>query len=240
MKKIISIAILSTLLIGCSTETITYQEAQQNQETQSNKTDQEEALPQKLILDVPFISQAPHANWDDPYQEACEEASMIMVYNYLKGISNITPDQADKQILDLVDYETSIGLPYDINTFEMQEVIQDYYSMDSTILTSESINVEEFKKQISQGNPIIIPAQGQQLNNPNFSNGGPEYHMLVIIGYDDKKELFITNDPGTRNGKQYEYSYETILDAIHDWTGDKSTVYKGEKRAIILTSWLNN
>lgn len=232
MKKLITIILSVTILTGCTTQTITFEEAQENQNNPEATTE----LPEKLILDVPFMSQAPHANWDDPYQEACEEASMIMVYNYLQGVSEITPDEADQQILDLVAHQDSVGLPYDISTAEMQEVIQNFYGMDSTIITEKSINVESFRNTLNRGIPIIIPAQGQQLNNPNFSNGGPEYHMLVVIGYDHDKEVFITNDPGTRKGKHFEYSYDTIMDAIHDWTGDKSTVYRGEKRALIFES----
>jgi len=235
MKKTITLALSTLLLFGCASETITYEEIQEKKDL-SIQTEEIIELPEKLILDVPFMSQAPNSNWDDPYQEACEEASMIMVYNYLQGVSSISKDEADKQILDMVAYQDSIGLTYDIDTTEMQRVIKDYYNLESTIITEKSINIESFKNTLNNGYPIIIPAQGQQLNNPNFTNGGPEYHMLVVIGYDDKKQEFITNDPGTRNGEKYTYSYDTIMDAIHDWTGDKATVQFGEKRALIFES----
>lgn len=235
MKKTITLVALSIILFGCGTETITYEEIQEKKDSKTQAQKKIE-LPEKLILDVPFISQAPHSNWDDPYQEACEEASMIMVYNYLQGINSISKEEVDKQILDLVAYQNSIGLTYDINTSEMKEVIKEFYNLESTIITEKSINIESFKNTLNNGYPIIIPAQGQQLNNPNFTNGGPEYHMLVVKGYDDKKQEFITNDPGTRNGENYTYSYDTIMDAIHDWTGNKATVQFGEKRALIFDS----
>lgn len=226
-NKLFALIIFLATITGCSNQTISLEEIQEQTITE---------LPEKIILDVPFISQAPHANWDDPYQEACEEASMIMVYNYLEGVSSITPDEADKQILNLVAYQDSIGLPYDINTSEMKQVINDFYKKESTVVTEKSINIESFKNLLANGTPIIIPAQGQQLNNPNFSNGGPEYHMLVIIGYNESKKIFITNDPGTRKGKHYEYSYDTIMKAIHDWTGDKKTVINGPKKALIFNN----
>ena len=47
-----------------------------------------EALPASLLLEVPFTSQAPFGNWDEPYQEACEEAVMLMLMHYEKFYSN--------------------------------------------------------------------------------------------------------------------------------------------------------
>ena len=42
-------------------------------------------LPVEYNLAVPFQPQAPFANWDMPYQEACEEASLIMADAYFAG-----------------------------------------------------------------------------------------------------------------------------------------------------------
>lgn len=53
------------------------------------------------------------------------------------------------------------------------------------------------------------------LGNPYFTPPGPIYHMLVIKGYNLTE--FITNDPGTRRGADYVYSYQTLMKAIHDW-----------------------
>src|SRR5690554_5866511 len=40
-------------------------------------------VPAEINLAVPFTSQAPTANWDMPFQEACEEAAALMVHYYL-------------------------------------------------------------------------------------------------------------------------------------------------------------
>jgi len=61
-------------------------------------------IPVTFNLDVPFTTQAPHANWDFPYQEACEEASALTVHYYYEG-DTFTPDIADREILDLVEWE---------------------------------------------------------------------------------------------------------------------------------------
>ncbi|KKT72621.1 MAG: hypothetical protein UW70_C0105G0004 [Candidatus Peregrinibacteria bacterium GW2011_GWA2_44_7] len=79
---------------------------------------------------------------------------------------------------------------------------------------------------------MIIPAAGEILANPNYTGSGPPYHMIVLIGFNDSG--FISHDPGTSFGASYEYSYETIENAIHDWTGSKSTVEEGRKAIVVL------
>ena len=57
--------------------------------------------------------------------------------------------------------------------------------------------------------------------------------MLVIVGYTETE--FITHDPGTRRGKNYRYTFDTIMDAIHDWTGVKEEIGTGVPRVLIVT-----
>jgi len=35
------------------------------------------ALPVKVYLAVPFLCQAPYGNWQQPWQDACEEAAIM-------------------------------------------------------------------------------------------------------------------------------------------------------------------
>lgn len=207
---------------------------QKNEEYEIIEDTSDPNSEERLVLEVPFTSQAPHANWDDPYQEACEEASFLMAYDYLQGVKSYTKAEADRKILDMIKYQEEVGYTKDISISELQTIAKDHYQIDSLILEGESINITTFNKFLNAGSPIIIPAAGQKLGNPNFSGDGPPYHMLVIIGYDNTKQTFITHDPGTRNGANYEYSYDTLLSAIHDWTGSKETIQEGTPRALIL------
>ena len=88
-------------------------------------------------------------------------------------------------------------------------------------------SIYDLKSYISSGLPVVTPTDGQLLGNPNFRGDGPEYHMLVITGYDDQKGIFITNDPGTKNGEKYTYKYQTLLDAI-------SGPEKNQEKAVIV------
>jgi len=95
----------------------------------------------------------------------------------------------------------------------------------------------DVKEELAEGNPVIIPAAGRDLGNPYFSGKGPWYHALVIIGFRrgwTGRRYFIVNDPGTKRGKSYEYNVETLLNAIHDWTGVKEEIRNGPKVMVVL------
>lgn len=190
-------------------------------------------LPEEINLSVPWMSQAPFANWDFPYQEACEEASMIMVSRFYQKSKDtrIPTDQADAELLKLVEYETKVlGYYKDTNAQETADILQLYFGFkDVRILPLNSI--DDIKNIVGRGYPVIVPFYGKALKNPNFRNGGPPYHMLVIKGYLSDGRL-ITNDPGTRKGLDYIYDPQIIMDAAHDWNG--GDVENGKKVMIVV------
>ena len=189
-------------------------------------------LPDQINLDVPWMSQAPRGDWGEPYQNACEEASMLMVNAYYAQRTGLIPvDEADKSIHSLVDYENkTLGDYKDTNAEQTAQILRDYFKFkDVRVLSLKS--ADEIKAIVGRGFPVIIPFYGKDLNNPNFSNGGPLYHMLVIKGYTNDG-MFITGDPGTRKGQDYVYKFETIINAAHDWNGGK--VQQGAKKMIVV------
>lgn len=189
-------------------------------------------LPSTFKIKVPFSPQAPHANWDDPYQEACEEASLLMVHWYLQGDTDdvIPPDDADRDLLALVRWETNHGYGEDVTMDQLAEIARQYYGY--TPVVEDTVTVTHIKELLVTGYPVIVPIAGRDLGNPYFSGEGPWYHMLVITGYD--RNEFITNEPGTRRGEGYKYAYDVLIAAIHDWTGVKEEIRSGEKRMMIL------
>ncbi|MBU2213041.1 C39 family peptidase [Patescibacteria group bacterium] len=194
--------------------------------------DEEHPLPKRVSISVPFSPQAPFANWDAPYQEACEEMSLIMAHYFLEG-KELTPQIADNEILDLIAWEKAHGYPEDVTLTQLALIGCEYYK-DCTNYVINKVTVEAIKEQLAQGHPIIVPAAGRTLLNPYFSGEGPWYHMLVITGYDSGR--FITNDPGTKRGEGYKYAHDILLNAVHDWTGAKEDIFRGEKRMLVVRS----
>jgi hypothetical protein len=197
-----------------------------------HKIDEEEDMlvlrQDALNLDVPFQAQAPFAEWAMPYKEACEEASLIMIDHYIRG--EILSKQKMKQEIDMqVAWQNeNFGGHYDLGVADVQVLGLAFY--DYTFEIIEDLTIETIREQLNLGRPIIVPAAGRELGNPNFTQPGPLYHMLIIKGY-TADGYFITNDPGTRRGADFVYDPETLLGAIRDWDG---TAPKGPARGLVF------
>lgn len=171
-------------------------------------------LPTELNLDMPFYTQAPFANWDYPWQEACEEASILLVANKYFN-HNWTAAQFNDEILKMVDWQNRRFGDYWHTTMEQTAVMLD------EILGLESVmhkdpSLEDIKRILARGHFIIMPLDGKALKNPYFKNGGPVYHVVPVKGY-TKDNGIITHDVGTRRGEDYVYSWAIIDEAFHDY-----------------------
>lgn len=184
-------------------------------------------IPKEINLPVPFTSQAPEKNWEQPWQDACEEAAILMFDAYYKEY-NLSPLFARDEIIKMVDWEEKMGWGLSIEIEKVQELTE-YYSNNLKTKIIENPTVEQIKKIIAGGNIILVVADGKVLPNPHYRNGGPEYHALIIRGYTDK--TFITNDPGTQFGENFEYKYDELMGAIHDW--NEGNVKNGRK--VVMT-----
>lgn len=187
-------------------------------------------LEEGINLAVPFAPQAPHANWDQPYQDACEEASIIMIERYLRGVS-LSLDQMDAAILDMVEFQNkNYGFFKDSNIAETARLVEDYWPHLSA-RTVYDITAADIMSELTQGNPVAVLVDGRKLSNPYYTQPGPDKHALVIKGMKDNK--FITNDPGTRRGQDFVYSTDTVMNAIVDYDGD--TPGSGQRAMIVIT-----
>lgn len=182
-------------------------------------------------LEIPFTPQAPFADWNSTFNEACEEASLLMVEYFLQE-KELNPTVATSEITLLVDWEEKNGHEEDVNIQDLAGIAESYYNRKATTFSDDEVSIENIKKLISGGYPVIVPAAGKLLKNPHYRGDGPPYHMLVIVGYDE--ENFFTNDPGTKQGEKYMYTQDTIINAIHDWTGNKNTIEDGKKAMMIV------
>jgi len=198
--------------------------------TGSTNVSSDEAPKESVRIQVPFMSQAPHGNWEMPYQEACEEASLILVDHYLRG-EPITAEIMDQEILALVKKENEeFGYSADVTMAELAEIAEKAYGYDTQLLYE--FTVDDMKRILAEGNPIIIPLAGRNLQNPYYSGEGPWYHVLVVTGYDGKN--FITNDVGTKHGEGYKYPYARIYNNIHDWNMAKEDIENGKKVILVV------
>jgi Peptidase_C39 like family len=187
------------------------------------------SIPSSYNLKVVFIPQAPLKVWDELHEDSCEEASMLMVNAYQRDVASYTPEEADDLIIPFVEHQTEQGDGPSISSARALELMKDYLGLKTAKLIPID-SIDDIKEQIALGRPVILPAAGKLLFNPNFKNGGPLYHMLVAKGYTE--DTIITNDPGTRLGANYAYQNDVLWNAIHDWNG--GDVENGARVMIIV------
>lgn len=198
----------------------------------AEKEDKEVSIPSTFKLDIPFSSQAPYGNWALPYQEACEEASMIMAAHYLLDLGEFTPEISNNEILQLIDFQEKNQYKIDITAAETAEVINKYYDGKLSAKTILNPSIDDIKRELLKKNVVIMPFAGRQLDTPFYTQPGPQYHMMVIKGFNQKG--FITNDPGTlTKGKDFVFSYKNIMDSFHDWNG--GDVANGKKELVVVS-----
>ncbi len=192
----------------------------------------------KLPLDVPFTSQAPFAQWQDPrQQDACEEAAVLMAMKWVRDEPIASPTAARAEILALSHFqEDKYGQYHDTSTTDtVKRLINDYYKYpNATVQPVEK--VQDIIAELEKGHLIITPMNGQALKNPHFTQPGPERHNIVIKGFDPKTLEFITNDPGIREGENYRYPQDVFFAAIRDYpTGDHVPITSIEKNMIVVS-----
>jgi hypothetical protein len=175
------------------------------------------SLPAEMNLKIPFQSQAPFSNWDAVHEETCEEASAIMVDRFFSG-KPLTKDIMEEELGKLIAWENDqFGRFEDTDGAETVRILREYFGR-TKVLLRYGFTIEDVKKEVAAGRPVILLAAGRLLGNPNFTPPGPVYHALVVKGY-LKDGRIITNDPGTRKGADYLYDPEVLMRAAHEWNG---------------------
>ena len=190
-----------------------------------------EQLPDVFDQEVAFVPQAPYAVWDELHKEACEEAAIIIAAKHLLG-ENLDKEIMEAEIKKLVEWQKeNLEKWKDTTAEETAGIIKDYFGLSAELLYKPS--ADDLKKELVLGKLIVAPTAGRMLDNPYFTAPGPVYHMLVVRGYDQTH--FITNDPGTKRGEAYKYTYNNLLASIHDW--NENNIRKGERVVIVVGKW---
>lgn len=188
-------------------------------------------------LDVPFSSQAPFGDWAEPWQNACEETSIAMVDSFYSGHTTITPEHARDSITHAFNLKhITSGQSLDETAKQIVNIINPYYRWEAYVVANPRL--DQMKRELAFGRPIILPAYGADLANPHYRSEQLDYHVLVIIGYDDITQEFITHDPGTKRGNDFRYSFDTVMNAMHDYIPGKGNTKQGQKVVIFTRNHL--
>jgi len=192
-------------------------------------------IPDIHLIKTTFVPQAPEKNWDQPWQDACEEAALLTVHYFYQN-SNPDIQSIKSDILKMIEFEVLQSYGHDINIEEMALVAEKHLGYNTKIIRNPT--TDQIKEYISQDIPVIIPASGKILykENKHFKQQGPYYHNLTILGYNDNQQKFTVHDVGTQFGAYFKYSYSLLMESIHDFpeSKNKQDINSGDKKILIL------
>lgn len=196
-------------------------------------------VPSRLTdISVPFIVQAPFGQWKDArYQDACEEATVLMAISWAQGLP-LDKDIANTKIAQISAWETEKYHEFrDFSARDTYErIVLGYFQYQNAEYIPD-ISLKRLVQYLYEGKLVIAPMNGQALHNPYFTQPGPERHMVLIRGYDPAKKEFITNDPGVGPGEKYRYPEDVFYAAIRDYpTGYHVPITKVEKNIIVISN----
>ncbi len=189
-----------------------------------------EIIPKEYnIQNMDFFSQSPYWNRNQPYQDACEEASLLIWQYYIKWIKK-TKEEYNKDLLAMVELEMEmLGYFESTTIMEMKQIINRRDpSISARII--EHPTIHDLEREISQNNVVVAPFYGKWLWNPHYALWGPEYHFLVIKWY--TTDSFITHDVWTMHWANRHYNKNLIMENIHD--RNRIDVRKWAARVLIL------
>ncbi len=171
-------------------------------------------------LAVPFIREIPDGVWILPWSGACEEASIEMVDSFYVGHdAGYVPKTEEKNLMwPLFGIENKL-FGFNLNTAATTTaaLINGYSSFTARVVRNPTL--EQIKAELLAGHPVITMQYGRGLDNPleAYRRGASSYHVLVLTGFDDTKQLFYANDSDLSKGLNYPYSYDKILNNLHDY-----------------------
>ena len=197
--------------------------------------------PRLIEQAVPFSSQAPTFDWGNPrFQGACEETSVLMAMRWVKGgsfgVEATSTKKMAQDILSISNYESKNFSTYDDTSVAdtASWLLSSYFKYNKYEI-KKNLTIKMLIQALERGNIIIVPTNGRLLKNLHFTGAGPEHHMVLIKGYDYVNKSFITNDSGTRVGKDYKYPQNILFKAIADYpTGVNLPRKSIEKTGIII------
>lgn len=185
----------------------------------------------KVVLPVPFSSQAPTRNWNLPFLEACEETAILMIDYFYRGQTTMPKQEMVDKIYYLVNWQNQRFGFYDDTSMEDTGIMAQE-TMGYEPIVDRDVTPEKIKDYINKGMPVVLPVAGRELGNPYFKQPGPPYHVILIVGWENDE--FIVHDMGSGSTKFWRYHQDHLMRINHDLTVDQYDIKNGERGMLIL------
>jgi len=191
------------------------------------------ALPDHMLLQVPFTTQAPLNNWAQ-HQESCEAANLTMLYYYWSNRQDVVIDpHAADNLINQVDRWKPAP---DLNDMMLGELAQQRLGYTYRIVPNDPKVIAE---QLSAGRPLLAEVRTHGLGNSHYPGYATHFeqtgwsvpHFVTIIGYDSAGVWL--NDPGISAGRGYHISYAQLAHAIDDLDQHHPALSQGQVLLLI-------
>lgn len=191
------------------------------------------ALPDHMLLQVPFTTQAPLNNWGQ-HQESCEAANLTMLYYYWTNRQDVVidPHAADNLITQIDRWKPAP----DLNDTMLGELAQEHLGYTYRIVPNDP---KVIAAQLSAGRPLLAEVRTHGLGNPHYPGYATHFeqtgwsvpHFVTIIGYDSSGVWL--NDPGISAGRGYHITYAQLTHAIDDLDQHHPALSQGQVLLLI-------
>ena len=191
------------------------------------------ALPDHVLLQVPFTTQAPLNNWAQ-HQESCEAANLTMLRLYWEKDSSVVidPHAADASIATIDSWKPAA----DLDDTQVGELAKQHWGYAYRLVPNDP---QVIAQQLAAGRPLLAEVRTHGLGNshyPGYSNhyeqtGWSVPHFVTIIGYDSTGVWL--NDPGISWGRGYHITYAQLAHAIDDLDQHHPALSQGQVLLLI-------
>ncbi len=190
-------------------------------------------LPDHVLLQVPFTTQAPLNNWAQ-HQESCEAANLTQLLLYWNHDPSVVidPHVADGYIRMIDGWKPQP----DLNDAMLGQLAEQHLGYAYRIVPNTPQVIAE---QLAAGRPLLAEVRTHGLGNPHYpgysshyeQNGWSVPHFVTIIGYDSSGVWL--NDPGISWGRGYHISYAQLAHAIDDLDQHHPNLAQGQVLLLI-------
>ena len=191
------------------------------------------ALPDHVLLQVPFTTQAPLNNWAQ-HQESCEAANLTMLHLYWQkdGSVVIDPHAADSSIATIDSWKPAA----DLNDTQVGELAKEHWGYAYRLVPNDP---QVIAQQLAAGRPLLAEVRTHGLGNGHYPGYYSHYeqtgwsvpHFVTIIGYDSTGVWL--NDPGISWGRGYHITYAQLTHAIDDLDQHHPALSQGQVLLLI-------
>lgn len=182
---------------------------------------------------VPYTSQAPLGQWNDPRQkDGCEEASVIMAMMWAQNL-NFSREEIRQQIIGMSDYEQFFfGYYQDSSAGDTAKLITQYFGYGGATALY-NISTDDIKATLDSGQLVIVPINPRVISTKLY-NRSTLKHMVVVVGYDAARGEIIFHDPLVG---AYRHASESVFNkALADYPSGRNITSKNRTSAMIVVS----